>query len=162
MADNNDSRIWDIASSKILNVPIVDLSTFKQLTGLDWSEFPTTSTGISGKWPMLMGTAEVEKMHKEQSRIHARKGQRWLLGERKLPEDESNADREWEDEDEDEEEADYLDFPVALLDVDDTSLQFSSLAQAFLQRMGSVQYWCSPGLAGGRGEGAIETARSKY
>ena len=41
--DTNDPRIWDAASSKILNVQIIDFRTFKLVTGLPPPPTPITA-----------------------------------------------------------------------------------------------------------------------
>jgi hypothetical protein len=77
--DTYDPRIWDVASSKILNIQIVDSTTFKAVTGLSAPETPISvqtyqemdlpffklwrnelaGNGVAGDWSSIMGVAEV-------------------------------------------------------------------------------------------------------
>ena len=77
--DTNDPRIWDVASSKILNVQIIDSRTFKLVTGLPPPPSPITAetyaqmglpffqlwrdeqrtADIESQWHNIMGPVEV-------------------------------------------------------------------------------------------------------
>jgi hypothetical protein len=77
--DTYDHRIWDVESTKILNVQIIDSTTFKHVVGLNPPETPITAhmyktmnlpfyrlwreegkdDGVAGTWGNLKGVAEL-------------------------------------------------------------------------------------------------------
>src|SRR5271154_3035491 len=86
--DENDPRIWDVANSKILNVQIIDSTTFRLVTGLNPPETPITAQtykqmglpfyrlwrdegkedGVAGAWGGLMGVADVASNKKRKQK----------------------------------------------------------------------------------------------
>jgi hypothetical protein len=77
--DTNESRIWDVANSKILNIQLIDARTFKLVTNMDPPETPITPNtykelglpfyqlqrehgahqGVAGKWTPMQGAKSV-------------------------------------------------------------------------------------------------------
>jgi hypothetical protein len=155
--DHNDPRIWDVASSKILNVQLVDSRTFRLVTGLEPPATPVTADtykkmglpfyhlfredgkldGVAGSWGEIVGTKKVAsqnmKLNKKPRFGHSGGGSKsssargWAVS-KYLGQAEAGA----EDEEEAEEavQDNSFDFPVILLDVDDTIPKFKSVGGA--------------------------------
>jgi hypothetical protein len=149
--DENDPRIWDVTNSKILNVQIIDTTTFKLVTGLNPPETRiTTQTykqmglpfyklwrdegkedGVAGVWGGLMGVAEVasKKMKRKEKYIppaSAGSGKWGLLKTEAwgpLGSEEESVEGEGGFKEQ------SFDFPIVLLDVDDTLPRFRSVAE---------------------------------
>ena len=88
--DENDPRIWDVANSKILNVQIIDSTTFRSLTGLNPPRTPINAQmykqmglpfyslwrdegkedGVAGAWGGLRGVAEVASKGRKRKQEH--------------------------------------------------------------------------------------------
>jgi hypothetical protein len=84
--DHNDPRIWNIASSKLLNVQLIDSRTFKLVIGLEPPETIITpetykqmrlpfyqlwrdegkEDGVAGLWDSIMGPKEVASKNMKQ------------------------------------------------------------------------------------------------
>ncbi|KAF7554773.1 hypothetical protein G7Z17_g2655 [Cylindrodendrum hubeiense] len=78
--DTYDPAIWDVGNSKILNIQIIDSTTFRSVTGLDPPKSPISAKtyqemglpffqlwrdeakedGVAGSWKSIKGVAEVE------------------------------------------------------------------------------------------------------
>ncbi|KAF2246981.1 hypothetical protein BU26DRAFT_567307 [Trematosphaeria pertusa] len=76
--DTHDPRIWDVANSKLLNIQIVDATTFRTVTGLNPPETPISAQtyqeiglpffklwrdelsadGVAGQWDSITGVAD--------------------------------------------------------------------------------------------------------
>jgi hypothetical protein len=157
--DENDPRIWDVANSKILNVQIIDSTTFRLVTGLEPPETPVTAEtykqmglpfyrlwrdegkedGVAGVWGDLMGVAEVAGKKKKKKRKQKdippasaglgkwgllKTGAWGLLGS-----EEESAEGEERVGGEGGFKEQSFDFPIVLLDVDDTLPRFRSVAE---------------------------------
>lgn len=155
--DTYDPRIWDVASSKILNIQIINSTAFRMVTGLDPPESPimpsvyfdmglpfyklwrdeTQKDGVAGVWGSLMGVAEAA------SKISKRGGKMGMAeasdrmgswGLRKsgiwgrIGEGESRTE-EGEVAGEEGIKEPSFDLPAVLLDVDDTVLPFRSVVE---------------------------------
>jgi hypothetical protein len=155
--DDNDPRIWDVANSKILNVQIIDSTTFRLLTGLNSPGTPINAQmykkmglpfyrlwrdegkedGVAGTWGGLMGVSEVaskSRKHKQKyaALLSERSGEWGLLktgawgllgSEEENTEGEGGvgAERGFKEQ--------SFEFPIVLLDVDDTLPKFRSVAE---------------------------------
>lgn len=150
--DNNDPRIWDVGNSKILNVQIIDSTTFRLVTGLNPPETPISAQtykemglpfyrmwrdegkkdGVAGAWDDMIGVAEiVSKNHQKHKQKDitpwsSESGEWGLLKTGawgRLQNEEESAEGE----------GGYKepssDFPIVLLDVDDTLPKFRSVAE---------------------------------
>lgn len=155
--DENDPRIWDVANSKILNVQIIDSTTFRSLTGLDPPQTPISAQmykqmglpfydlwrdegkedGVAGAWDGLVGVAEVaskgRKANQEHTNPVSEGSGKWgllntgawgLLGseEEKIERTGGNGSERGFKEP-------CFEFPIVLLDVDDTLPKFRSVAE---------------------------------
>ena len=156
--DTYDPSIWDVANSKILNVQIIDSTTFRLVTRLDPPETPITpqmykdmglpffklwrdeakEDGVAGVWGPLMGVAEAASKNAKRG---SNKGMAkssgiggWGLLKSgvwgQMGEDESRVE-ERDDAGEERFKEPSFDFPVVLLDVDDTLPPFRSVAEEF-------------------------------
>jgi len=141
--DTYDPRIWDLANAKILNVQIIDSTTFRLVTGLEAPEKTITAQmykemglpffklwrddaeedGVAGVWESLIGVAEAAsknaKGRNKKGMAESSGTGRWGLLK----------SGEWGQIGEAEEEQfkePSLDFQVVLLDVDDTLPRFRS------------------------------------
>jgi hypothetical protein len=155
--DENNPRIWDVANSKILNIQIIDSTTFRSLTGLEPPKTPITAQickqlglpfyslwrnerkkdGIADTWDGLIGVAEVASKNKKSlqqdptalSESSAKWGLlktgAWGL----LESDEENLEGEGGVEEEGVFKEQSFEFPIVLLDVDDTLPKFRSVAE---------------------------------
>lgn len=155
--DENDPRIWDVANSKILNVQIIDSTTFRSLTGVDPPRTPINAQmykqmglpfyslwrdegkedGVAGAWGGLVGVAEAaskSRKHKQERTTPVSEGlKEWgllntgawglLESEEKTNEGEGGvgAGRGFKEQ--------SFEFPIVLLDVDDTLPKFRSVAE---------------------------------
>jgi hypothetical protein len=155
--DENDLRIWDVANSKILNVQIIDSTTFRLVTKLDPPKTPITAEtykqmglpfyrlwrdekkedGVAGVWGGLVGVAEVESKKKKRKQKDIRPASmgsgKWGLLETgvwgPLGSEEESAEGEGGVGGEGEFKEQSFDFPIMLLDVDDTLPRFRSVAE---------------------------------
>jgi hypothetical protein len=157
--DDNNPRIWDVANSKILNVQIIDSTTFKLVTGFDPPKTPITvrmyqemglpfyklwrdeeKEGVAGEWGALIGVDAAES--KNMKRMHQGKGNlaTGLVGTTKwgLPKPgswglfgnkERSAVEEGNIEGGPQGKESSFDFPVMLLDVDDTLPRFKGIVK---------------------------------
>ena len=137
--DHYDPRIWDVANSKILNVQIIGSETWKTVTGLDPPNPPEAAQtykdkglplfqfqrgsdpkiGVAGEWSLLLGVAEIEEENAK------------LFSEVSKQADPMEV---MEDAIEIEEfEETGVDFPIALLDVDDTVPPFRSVVDNIME-----------------------------
>jgi len=156
--DHNDPRIWDVTASKLFNVQLVDSRTFKLVTGLDPPPTPVTpamykemglpfyqswreggkEAGIAGKWGSIMGTKEVASQNLaghselEEGSFPLKKSGKWgfhkfggALGS--IHDDEVEAGDSSGGKKLD--ELSY-DFPLVMLDVDDTIQKFRSAVES--------------------------------
>jgi hypothetical protein len=134
--DTYDPRIWDLASSKILNVQIIDSRTFRLVTGFDPPETPITAQmykdmglsffklwhdeakehGVAGGWGSLMGVAEA-----------ASEG--GMMAQSGGPEEDGPFAEERDDAGVEGFKEPSFDFPVVLLDVDSTLPPFRSVVE---------------------------------
>lgn len=154
--DHNDARMWDVASSKLLNVQLIDSRTFKLVTGHEPPESPITletykgmglpfyhlrrdegEEGVAGSWGFIMGSKEVvsKKMKQKQDAASYNSGSA-------PPTDAGNwgliKPGTWGKLDNEEEGAGEaaglsdpsFEVPVILLDVDDTIPKFKSVVEA--------------------------------
>ena len=155
--DENDPRIWDVANSKILNVQIIDSTTFRSLTGLNPPQTPINAQmykrlglpfyslwrdegkedGVAGTWGDLAGVAEVASKGRKRKQEHTtpvsegsgkwgllKTGAWGLLGK-----EEEDVERTGGDETESGAKERSFEFPIVLLDVDDTLPRFRSVAE---------------------------------
>jgi hypothetical protein len=160
--DKNDPRIWDIASSKILNMQLLDSRTFKLVTGLDPPETPITpdmykelglpfydlwredgkEDGVAGLWGSLMGAMEVASKNMKAAAGYgaeggggsgsAGAGKLGLLKSGvwgRLDDDYGGNDGHGAGEEEEGFSERSYDFPVVLVDVDDTIPKFKSIVE---------------------------------
>ena len=149
--DKNDPRIWDVTNSKILNVQIVDSTTFRLVTGFNPPETPITAQtyeqmglpfyrlwrdegkedGVAGVWSGLKGVAEVASM-KDIPAVSAG-SEKWGLLETGAWGPIGSAKESTEGEGrvggEGGLKEQSFDFPIVLLDVDDTLPRFRSVAE---------------------------------
>ncbi|KAH7176746.1 hypothetical protein EDB81DRAFT_632596, partial [Dactylonectria macrodidyma] len=148
--DAHDPAIWDVASSKLLNIQIIDSTTFRSVTGLSPPETPISAQtyqqlglpffklwrdeakedGVAGRWGDLKGVAEVasqnakrgEKQAALMSQRDARLGLLKSGAWGRIGTDGPAATIEDEGFKEE-----TLNFPVVLLDVDATVPSFKSI-----------------------------------
>lgn len=155
--DPHDARIWDVANSKILNIQIVDASTFRVVTGLHPPATPISAQtyedmglpffklwrdelaadGVAGEWGALRGVADVAAVNarawrrdKYKDKVYGKWGKlRSGVWGRLDQESRDSDDGEGEEDTEKGRgEESHLEFPVVLLDVDDTLPPFCSVA----------------------------------
>ncbi|KAK3167766.1 hypothetical protein OEA41_010895 [Lepraria neglecta] len=154
--DENDPRIWDVANSKILNVQIIDSTTFRSLTGLNSPRTPINAQmykqmglpfyslwrdegkedGVASAWGGLVGVAEVASKSRKRKQEHttpvSEGSEEWgllntgawgLLGseEENTEGGGVGAERGFKEQ--------SFEFPIVLLDVDDTLPKFRSVAE---------------------------------
>ena len=155
--DENDPRIWDVANSKILSVQIIDSTTFKSLTGLNPPPTPVNARmykrlglpfyslwrdegkedGVAGAWGGLAGVAEVTSKNRKGKQEHtapvSEGSGKWGLLKTgawgRLGSEEENVERTGGDETESGSKEQSFEFPIVLLDVDDTIPRFRSVAE---------------------------------
>jgi hypothetical protein len=155
--DENDPRIWDVANSKILNVQILDSTAFRLVTGLNPPETPiSTQTykemglpfyrlwrdegkedGVAGVWGDLMGVAEVASKNGKDKQNAVTLGSvgsgKWGLQKTGawglIGREEASAKGEGGEGGEGGFKETSFDFPIVLLDVDDTLPRFRSAAE---------------------------------
>jgi hypothetical protein len=157
--DAHDPRIWDLTSSKILNVQIVDSTTFNAVTGLRAPETPITARtynqmglpffklwrdelaadGTAGEWDSIMGVSHIAAANtrRQGQSFHdspTDSGERWgMLSSGvwgRLDQDSSESSSHTEGSGGTKEcgiEEPHLNFPLVLLDVDDTLPPFRSV-----------------------------------
>lgn len=155
--DENDPRIWDVANSKILNVQIIDSTTFRSLTGLNPPQTPINAQmykrlglpfyslwrdegkedGVAGTWGGLAGVAEVASQGRKRKQVHttpvSEGSEKWGLLKTgawgRLESEEENIEGAGGDETESGSKEQSFEFPIVLLDVDDTLPRFRSVAE---------------------------------
>jgi hypothetical protein len=154
--DKSDPCIWDVANSKILNVQLIDSRTFRLVTGMDAPPTPITpdtymqmglpfyklwredsaKDSVAGKWSPVNGAMavasanmkgswkEVSKKSEPQKKDDyvSKSGPREEIDKGKGIDDSSESEREAFRER-------SFDFPIVLLDVDDTIPKFKSIAE---------------------------------
>jgi len=158
--DHNDPRIWDVASSKLLNVQLIDSRTFKLVTGLEPPETPITpetykqmglpfyklwrdegkKDGVAGSWGSVMGSKEVVSKNMKQKATSYDGGGAASTDTGNWGLLKSGVWGKLDDREEDAGEGSSgggegfkdpsFDFPVLLLDVDDTIPKFKSVIEA--------------------------------
>ncbi|KAH8744419.1 hypothetical protein F5882DRAFT_446538 [Hyaloscypha sp. PMI_1271] len=155
--DKNDPRIWDVANSKILNIQIIDSTTFKLVTGLDPPKTPVTAElykkmglpfyrlsrddgkedGVAGSFSGLVGVADgANKKRKRDQKVIppvVAGSEDWGLlktgawGLLSSVEDSAGGETGVSGEGCKEE---GFHFPIVLQDVDDTLPRFMSIAES--------------------------------
>jgi hypothetical protein len=154
--DENNPRIWDVANSKILNVQIIDSTTFRLVTRLNPPETPISAQtykqmglpfyslwrdedkedGVAGPWGSLMGAAEVANKNRKRKQLNTPMSEgpgewgllktgAWGL----LETGNENTTEEGVMEREGGFKEQSFEFPIVLLDVDDTLPKFKSVAE---------------------------------
>ncbi|KAF2188394.1 hypothetical protein K469DRAFT_661153 [Zopfia rhizophila CBS 207.26] len=155
--DTHDPRIWDVANSKMLNIQIVDATTFRTVTGLSPPETPLSAQtyqdmglpffklwrdelaadGVAGQWGSITGVADVVAVNAKvrQGSMDRDDGYgKWgklrsgVWG--RLDQESSGNFEDTEGSEEAGEggcEESHFEFPVVLLDADDTLPPFRSV-----------------------------------
>ncbi|KAI6754861.1 hypothetical protein HG530_012613 [Fusarium avenaceum] len=148
--DTNDPRIWDIGSSRIVNVQLLDARTFRLVTGHAPPETPVTAdlyaqmglsffrqwkdehlvvNNVSGDWSNLVGAAQVAMRNAKKgkgsiSAATVEHEERWGLletGAWGMLKSGGGVRRSAVDKD--------FEYPLVMLDVDDTIPKFTSVAE---------------------------------
>lgn len=154
--DTHDPRIWDVANSKMLNIQIVDATTFRAVTGLSPPETPISAQtyqdmgltffklwrdelaadGVAGEWGSIMGVSNVAAVNakvrqggKYRDDVYGKWGKLRSGVWGRLDQESSGNfdDAEGSEAGEGGCEESHLEFPVVLLDVDDTLPPFRSV-----------------------------------
>ncbi|KIL88375.1 hypothetical protein FAVG1_08454 [Fusarium avenaceum] len=148
--DINDPRIWDIGSSRIVNVQLLDARTFRLVTGYAPPETPVTAdlyaqmglnffrqwkdehlavNNVSGDWSNLVGAAQVAMRNAKKgsgsiSAATVEHEEKWGLletGAWGLLKSGGGVRQSAVDKD--------FEYPLVMLDVDDTIPKFTSVAE---------------------------------
>ena len=152
--DSNDPRTWDIANSKVINVQLIDSRTFQLVTGMSPPTTPVTpdvykklglpffslwrdetkEAGVSGTWGTLKGAKQTATWNMKsnskltgssnspsEGSVYGETGTWGLLSSN------SWAANETIEEEEQEYTEPSFEFPIELIDVDDTLPRFRSI-----------------------------------
>ena len=154
-SDGNDSGMWDVANSKIINIQLIDARTFRKVIGLPLSSMPITAemyaeaglsffelwqdevkeAGLAGQWGELMGVEEVLRLNMLKSKditvsCHDKPtNQRWGLISIGAWDRIDGSEEEGVNEEYAAAVGTKFNFPLVLLDSDDILLLFKSVAQ---------------------------------
>ncbi len=157
--DTNDPRIWDMANSKIVNVQLIDSRTFRLVTGMPPPKTPITpdtyermglpfyrlwredgeAEGIVSAWASvksamavasgnLMSSLNMESKMGQGGSALAKIGDWWPTPSAPYPKSSQGGDGDHSSGTGDFVESSF-DFPIVLLDVDDTLPKFVSVVE---------------------------------